>query len=99
MFATFRINKYLELRLEDEKTNIYVDGIFFQHCKYLLLNIPVDEVETYDTLESIDEIEPHLDHSREPREDEEPETYIAPQSEFWGHCSVRHEVVWLNAEA
>ena len=60
MSTSFRINNYLELRLEDGHTNLYVDGIFYNYCKYLLLNIPVDEVESYDTLESIDEMEPYL---------------------------------------
>ncbi len=87
MSTIFRINEYLELRLEDGRTNLYVDGIFYNYCKYLLLNIPVDKVESYDTIESIDEMEPYLDHSLEPREDGEPEMNIAPHVEFWGHCS------------
>ncbi len=90
MVTTFQINPYLELRLEQGKSNIYVDGIFFQHCKYLLLNVPINDIEV-ETIESIDEAAEYLDNSLEPieeeEEDKEPEIYIAPNVEFWGHSS------------
>ncbi len=91
MVTTFQINPYLELRLEQGKSNIYVDGIFFQHCKYLLLNVPINDIEV-ETIESIDEVAEHLDNSLEPfeeeeEEDKELEIYIAPNVEFWGHSS------------
>lgn len=50
----FEINKYLKLKLEGGRTNIYVKGRKFQQCMYLLLNIPVDRIEEYDEIESID---------------------------------------------
>ena len=86
MGTIFRINEYLELRLEDGNTNIYVDGIFYNYCKYLLLNLPLEKVDLYESVESIDEMESLLDHSLEPREDRK-EMYIPPHVEFWGHCS------------
>ncbi len=92
MVTTFQINPYLELKLENGKTNIYVDGIFFQHCKYLLLNVPINDIEV-ETIDSIDEVAEYLDNSLEPieeeeeEEDNEPEICIAPNVEFWGHSS------------
>ncbi|KKM08312.1 hypothetical protein LCGC14_1725100, partial [marine sediment metagenome] len=38
----FVINKYITLKLEDGKTNIYVNGQIFDQCKFLFLNIPVE---------------------------------------------------------
>ena len=35
----FKINKYITLKLENCKTNIYVEGELFNQCKFLLLNI------------------------------------------------------------
>ena len=89
MATTFQINPYLELKLEQGKTNIYVDGGFFQHCKYLLLNVTINDIEV-ETIESIDEAAGYLDHSLEPEEEEEDkelEIYVAPNVEFWGHSS------------
>jgi len=38
----FTINKFLSLRLEGGKTNIYVSNKKFIQCKYVILNIPID---------------------------------------------------------
>ena len=43
----FKINDYLSLKLTDGNTNIYVKGRLFQQCKFLLLNILVDEIISY----------------------------------------------------
>ena len=75
MVTSFKINQFLELRLEDELTNIYVDGIFFRHCKYLLLNIPVEDTQV-DSIESIDEAAEYLNKSLEPIEGYDHEVYI-----------------------
>ncbi len=42
-YSKFKVNKYITLRLENSKTVIYVRGKKFQQCKYLFLDIPVDE--------------------------------------------------------
>lgn len=52
----FHINEYLSLKLEEGKTNIYVNGNFFRSCGSLILNIPTDELEYFDEVKSIDEI-------------------------------------------
>ena len=81
----FIINKYLNLRLEYGNTNIYVGGRLFKQCKYLLLDIPVNNTKNYSEIDSIDEVAEKLDHSMErgkPRK-----YHISPDIEFWGHCS------------
>ncbi len=86
--SEFRINDHLSLRLEEGKTIIYVDNERFSQCKYLLLNIHIDKISTFDEIQSIDEASVNfnkfLDSSQEgtikPVE-------IPPEVEFWGHCS------------
>ncbi|KKN14718.1 hypothetical protein LCGC14_0993310 [marine sediment metagenome] len=80
----FKINDYLSLKLEDNITNIYIKGRLFQQCKYLLLNIPVDEIISLDAIESIDEAAEKLDSSLEGSSSH---LVIPPETEFWGHCS------------
>ncbi len=81
----FEINKYLKLKLEGGRTNIYVKGRIFQQCMYLLLNIPVDRVEDYDEIDSIDEAAEYLDRSLEGNQNMSRK--ITPEEEFMGHCS------------
>ena len=92
----FKINGYLSLRLEKGKTNIYVNNKLFRQCKYLLLNIDPNEREIYKDIKSIDEAVESLNKTLEFRDNKQKE--ILPNALFWGHCSVRHEAVWLNAE-
>ena len=83
-FPTFKVNKYITLRLKNRKSIIYVGGKIFQQCKYLLLNIHVDKIRDYGEINSIDEAAEVLNHSMEghgQRYD------ITPETEFWGHCS------------
>ncbi len=82
----FEINKYLKLKLEAGVTNIYVKGRRFQQCMYLLLNIPVDRIEDYDEIESIDEAAETLNRSMEGNH-HRPFRRISPEEEFQGHCS------------
>ncbi|MFW9781225.1 MAG: leucine-rich repeat domain-containing protein [Candidatus Heimdallarchaeota archaeon] len=78
----FKINQYLKLKLEGGRTNIYVNNRRFIQCMYLLLNIPVDKIDQYDEIESIDEASLKLDRSMERNHRK-----IPPETEFWGHCS------------
>ena len=84
MIEEFKINENLSLKLEEGKTNIYVQDKLFQQCKFLLINIPVEDVNSYDEIQSVDEVAELLDHSLEGIEEEVP---IPPEVEFWGHCS------------
>ncbi len=52
----FRINKFLELRFEDGETNIYVNNILVNHCKYILINVQVDCSKDITEINSIDEV-------------------------------------------
>jgi hypothetical protein len=51
-------------------------------CKYLLLNVPKEEVEKTYNYKSIDEAAEVYSHEHEDRED-----LIDPETEFFGHCS------------
>ncbi len=81
----FKINEFLSLRLEDNKANIYVDNELFRQCKFLLINIPIKDVDTFDEIGSIDEIEMRSDRSLEFREPAK--INIPLETEFWAHCS------------
>lgn len=84
-FPTFKVNKYITLRLENGKSIIYVGGKLFRQCKYLLLDIPVDNIKDYGYIESIDEAEEKLQTPWVMRRTHE--YHISPETEFWGHCS------------
>ncbi|TFG12239.1 MAG: GTP-binding protein [Promethearchaeota archaeon] len=78
----FKINDYLSLRLENDKTNIYVGGRLFRQCKYLLLDITKSESNKLKKIDSIDEAEAELDKKMELDH-----SIISPETEFWGHRS------------
>jgi len=85
LLNTYKINDYLYLKYEHNKTNIYVAKKRFHQCKYLLMNINMDEREKYHDIDSIDEAAEALDRSLEYRSSN---SYtIDPKTEFWGHCS------------
>ena len=82
----FKVNEYLSLRLEEGKTNIYVRGRFFQQCKFLLLDIPLENSEEYSNINSIDEAADRLGWQYEGQIGVT--VYkLDPDTEFWGHCS------------
>lgn len=80
----FQINYYLSVRLENEETKIYVAGEPFIQCKFLLLNIPITQVSSFDEIQSIDEAAEKVDEITERKIIE---LGIPPEVEFWGHCS------------
>lgn len=88
----FKVNKYLILRLEDSKTNIYVNDEFFIICKFLLLNIMTEDLISLSDFQSIDEME--LDSSLE--ENDKIKNLLTFETEFWGHCS--NLQVWAENE-
>lgn len=81
----FTVNEYLTLKLESGKTNIYVKGRFFNQCKFLILNIPIKDLEYVEQIESIDEAADILGWKDAGQEGVKYE--IDPNTEFWGHCS------------
>ncbi len=85
---TFIISKYLTVKLEDGKTVIYVADKPIRNCKFLLINILVDKISSFDEIQSIDEAAENLDRSLEPLRSRKQFKYsIPPDVEFWGHCS------------
>jgi hypothetical protein len=85
LLNTFRVNKYIKLKLVGNRTNIYVNDQLFNQCKYLLIEIPRARMGDYADIDSIDEVTESLDRSMEGHEG----MYrgISPETEFWGHCS------------
>ena len=83
---TFRVNKYIKLKLVGNRTNIYVNDQLFNQCKYLLLNISRDSRAGLRDIESIDDAAERLDRSMEGH-DGLAHQGIPPDTEFWGHCS------------
>jgi len=81
----FRINEYIVLKLENSKTNVYIGNKFFKQCKFLLINLPVNIISTFNEIDSIDEATEKLDRSNE--KGSLVEIRIPPEVEFWGHCS------------
>lgn len=81
----FKVNDYLVLKLENNRTNIYVKGRLFNQCKFLLLNIPVERIHEFIDIDSIDEAAENLDTSMEGRG--RYQYKLTPETEFWGHCS------------
>lgn len=76
--SIFKINKFLSLKLEKKKTNIYVNNKHFGICKHLLIDIPRNEIESFDNINSIDELILRNRNSTK---------RMNPKTEFWGHCS------------
>ncbi len=81
----YSINKFLDLRFEDGKTNIYVNNELIRHCKYILLNISSDNSEDLTDINSIDDAVERLDGSFEFSGDKRGK--ISPEMLFWAHCS------------
>ena len=83
--AEFIINDFLSLKLVKDKTEIFINGKSFHQCKFLMMNLLIDEIENYDEIGSIDEAADALGWTYDGQEGVKYE--IDPESEFWGHCS------------
>jgi len=57
----------------------------FKQCKFLLLEIPVNQITSLNEIESIDEAAEQLDKSLE--QENNNDVILTPEIEFWGHCS------------
>lgn len=78
------MNEYLELKYDESnnETFIYVNNREFKKYKFLFLDIPINNFNKINKIESIDEVESKLDKSLECNT-----ILIYPDVEFWGHCS------------
>ena len=82
MEKSFKINEYITLKLEENKTVIYVKKKQFLNCKHILLNLSIEDLENINGLKSIDDIIEFKD-----KKDEFKKFFISQEVEFWGHCS------------
>lgn len=76
----FKVGTHITLKLEDDKTCIYIKGELFRQCKKLVINIPTRDVDRVSDFETIDEIAGAT-------KDDSVSFNISPELEFWGHCS------------
>ncbi|MFX1479989.1 MAG: hypothetical protein ACFFCI_17865 [Promethearchaeota archaeon] len=93
----FKINEYITLRLENNKTQVYVNEKYFRQCIRLFLNIPVNQPEVYENVVSIDSAaDINKDLSLWQNQVvkgagavsvHEVKHTITPEEEFRGHCS------------
>ncbi len=84
----YKVNDYLTLKLENDKTFIYIKNKRFINCIRLMLQIPKVDIENFEEVNSIDEaasLHKTL-YQNIIFEDNQPHT-ITPEQEFWGHCS------------
>lgn len=78
----YKIGNHILLRLENGKTNIYIENKKFLQCKYLLIN---NIVNNNRIIESIDDAASLLNNKLH---DFQIKAYkISPEQEFIGHCS------------
>ncbi len=90
----FKVNTYLMVKLIRGKSIIFVKGIQFKQCKFLLLINP-HEKDRHDEIDSIDEADELYNNKLE--KDMKPQDLgMAPEQEFWGHCSNLQAWVELN---
>lgn len=85
-----KLNEFLEVRLENGRSWIYVKGTKFRQCTYLLLNIPEENVENFDEIQSIDEAEELLEYRHDFHDLNSKirrEFTIEPIEEFRANCS------------
>ena len=82
-----KINDYITLRFENNRTIIYVAGRRIIQCVHLVLNIQNRDVPMYDDIESIDEAADIYRKQGRNVGFESGFTHIPPEQEFWGHCS------------
>lgn len=82
---SFKINKLITLKLEnDGKTVIYINNEKFKQCKFILLEIPLENTKRYSEINSIDDIS---DRSEKYLANDEKSQNIPYEVIFWAHCS------------
>ena len=93
---TFIANEFISLKLENGKTEIYINDKPFNQCKFLLITLPVDELDEFEGYDSMDEvikainsnsIDKILEETSKRDGRTEPRAYPTNEEEFIGHCS------------
>jgi len=80
---SMKIPPHIELKLEDNQTNIYIGGVYVKTCMGMKIIIPIKNVSEYDYINSIDELSEHANKSNL----DNGSFRITPKEEFRGHCS------------
>lgn len=83
MLQDFVVNEFISLKLDGRITEIYVNDERFNQCKYLLISIPISEIEEWDYYDSMDEII----KATKKGVGERHAKGLTPEEAFWGHCS------------
>lgn len=83
----FKINDFISVKLERNKPFIYIKGKRFIQCMRLVLNIPVDNIDDFNPIDSIDEAADHLENVLSGTRYITKDVYISPEQEFMAHCS------------
>ena len=95
-YPEFKVNDLLTLKIEDNKTFIYIKGKKFIQCMRLFLQIPPQKSNLYEEIESIDEateifdkflLENRIVEGKFQKPVIDFNNTITPEQEFWGHCS------------
>jgi len=81
----FRINEFFTLKLERKKTNIYINNKKFIQCKFLLIEIPINDSVELDELKSIDEFSEQFGNPFDISPAHFPR--VPPEAGFWGQSS------------
>ncbi|KKM16415.1 hypothetical protein LCGC14_1686080 [marine sediment metagenome] len=77
----YKINRFITLKLENNKTRIYINNEEFEfYCKKLFVSIQTDKFADFDNVKSIDDLDSRNSVAFS----------ITPEEEFWGHCSNIH---------
>lgn len=81
----FKIGNFITLKLEKNRTNIYINGKKFIQYKFLLLEIPIKDSIKLNELGSIDEFSEQYGNPFDilPLKS----LKVPPDAEFWGVCS------------
>lgn len=79
---SMKIPPHIELKLENNQTNVFVEGEYVETCMKLKVIIPKENIRDYDHISSIDELSDYVSDS-----DLHDAYSISPEEEFWGHCS------------
>jgi hypothetical protein len=90
----YSFNKYILLRKDKKRANIYVNKEKFIQCRRLILNIPISEINVFDDIDSLEEAKKKLYYLRKEKKIKEKKLRLKLSDEFWGHCS--NLSAWVN---
>jgi len=84
---SYKVNNFIELKLKEDKTVIYIAGKEFRLCKSLVIQIPRGLLSEDLEFQSIDDFINSIDNDKTYYNIDDHKIYISPEEEFWVHCS------------